>query len=193
MSSIERDLNAYLFLEFGLDLEEDESRVSESWPFELRKHADLEDGPVFEFDDDDEPFFALTGPLGFLPKAGMDVAALEQQMRGTRWIHSQNPVSLELSMPGEPSVPSGLERRRALELLGKEILPGRSAEIIEGLFLRTGQRYIGLFRAAGESEALVGGLSKRIIVPFPEASGWRRLAWGVGQWLTEIARPKPLS
>jgi hypothetical protein len=187
MSSIERDLNHYLFLEFSLDLEEDESRVSDSWPFELRKIAELEDGPLFEFDDK-EPFFAFGGNcLSFLPKAGMDIAALVQQLKGALWISSRNPVNLEMSTLGDPSVPSGLERRRALEVLGQEVLPGRSVEIIEGLFLRTEQKYLGLFRAAGESEAIVGGLSRQIVVPFPEASGWRRLAWGVGQWLKDEA------
>ena len=187
MSSIERDLNEYLFLEFGLDLEEDESRVSESWPFELRKVADLEDGPVFEFDDDHEPFFAFGGTFNFLPKAGMDLEALVVQLRGARWMSSRDPISLEMSMPGHPSVPSGLERRRALELLGQEVLGRTSVEILEGLFLRTEQKYLGLFQAASETEAVVGGLSRRIVVGFPEASGWRRLAWGVGQWLKEEA------
>lgn len=187
MSSIERDLNEYLFLEFGFDLEEDQSRVSESWPFELRKIADLEDGPLFEFDDNDEPFFAFGGTFNFLPKAGMDLAALLVQLRGGRWISSREPVDLELSMPGHSSVPSGLERRRALELLGQEVLASRQVEILEGLFLRTEQKYLGLFRVAGQSEAVVGGLSRRIVVLFPEASGWRRLAWGVGQWLKDEA------
>jgi len=187
MSPIERDLNEYLFFEFGFDLEEDESRVSESWPFELRKVADLEDGSIFEFDDD-EPFFALTvGGFRFLPKAGMDVAALVRQFMGARWIGSRNPVGLDLSVPGDCSVPSGVERRRALEVLGQEVLPERSVEIIEGLFLRTEQKYLGLFRAAGEAETIIGGLSRRIVVPFPQASGWRRLAWGVGQWLKDEA------
>ena len=39
MSSIERELNLYLFHEFGMDTEPgaDESNVSESWPFQLRR------------------------------------------------------------------------------------------------------------------------------------------------------------
>ena len=181
--SIEVDLNHYLFLEFGFDEEEDESRVSPSWPFELRKIADLEDGPIFEFEDD-EPFFALAaGPLNFLPKAGMDLAALLLQMKGSRWISSRDPISLNLSRLGDSAVPSGLERRRALELLGHSLLPGRSVEILEGLFLKTEQSYLGLFQAEGESEAIVGGLSSQVVVPFPDASGWRRLSWGVGLWL----------
>lgn len=191
MSSIEFDLNHYLYLEFGFD-EEDESRVSESWPFELRKIADLEDGPIFEFDDD-EPFFALAaGPLNFLPKAGMDLAALLLQMKGSRWIASRDPVDLEFSRPGDAAVPSGLERRRVLELMGHSLLPGRSVEILEGLWLKTEQRYLGLFQAAGESDAIVGGLPSQVVVAFPEASDWRRLAWGVGLWLTnESAATEP--
>jgi hypothetical protein len=181
--SVERDLNEYLFLEFGFDVEEDESRVSESWPFDLRKVAELPDGPIFEFDDD-EPFFALVGGgLNFVPKAGMDLADLQLQLTGGRWIGERDPIGLDLSMPDDPSVPSSLERRRALEAIGEKAALQRPVEILEGLFLRAPRRYVGLFRGGDKTGAIVGGLSHRIVVPFPEASGWRRLAWGVGRWL----------
>jgi hypothetical protein len=140
--SSERDLNEYLFFEFGFDLKEDESRISESWPFELRKIAELQDGPLFEFDDN-EPFFAFVGGgFNFLPKAGMDITALRLQIAGCRWIGSRDPVGLDVSMPGDPSVPSGLERRRALEILGQELVLGQDGEILEGLFLRAERRYL---------------------------------------------------
>ena len=35
MDALKRDVNGYLFLEFGVD--GDESRVSEDWPFALDK------------------------------------------------------------------------------------------------------------------------------------------------------------
>ena len=87
-----------------------------------------------------------------------------------------------------PSVPSGLERRDALESLGSQVVVGRPLETLVGLFLRSERRYLGLFRAAGESDAVVVGLADTISVPFPQASGWRRLAWGVGRWLEDEAR-----
>src|SRR5262245_1929775 len=105
MSSIERDLNEYLFYEFGFDDEADESRISDSWPFQLRRIALVDDAPVFEFDDDDEPYFALVaGALNFLPKAGMDVNALRLQLTGGCWIGKRDPIDLNLSRLGDPSV-----------------------------------------------------------------------------------------
>jgi hypothetical protein len=67
MGSIERELNEYLFLEFGME-EEEEALISESWPFSLRRLGEIGDKLIFEFDDDDEPFFAIGEPyLGLLP------------------------------------------------------------------------------------------------------------------------------
>jgi len=183
MSSIERELNAYLFYELGFDDETDESRVSDSWPFRLRRITTIGDDPVFEFEDDQPYFAVVTGGLNFFPKAGMEVGDLPLQFNGSRWIAARVPVSLELSMPGDPAVPSGLERRRELESLGSLVLPGRAVEILEGLFLKSEHRYVGLFQANGESEAVIGGLPRVISVPFPKAAAWRRLAWGVGRWL----------
>ena len=66
-----------------------------------------------------------------------------------------------------------------------EILPGREMEILEGLFLRTERRYLALFRAVGAADAIAVGVpsSSHIVVGFPDASAWRRLAWAVGWWL----------
>lgn len=60
MESIERDLNAYLFLEFGMEGEE--TSISETWPFSLRRLGEIGVGVIFEFIDNDEPYFAISGP-----------------------------------------------------------------------------------------------------------------------------------
>jgi hypothetical protein len=42
MGSIERELNEYLFLEFGME-EEEEALISESWPFNLCRLGEIGD------------------------------------------------------------------------------------------------------------------------------------------------------
>jgi hypothetical protein len=183
VEDLRKSLNEYLFYEFGLDLEADQSKLSDTWPFELREVGRADDLIVFEFEDD-EPYFALAGPsLNFLPKAGMTFDDLVLQHAGSRWIGVRDPVDLTMSRPGDDAVPSGLERRRALKELGERLLPGQHVEILEGLFLRTDQRYLALFRVAGAAEAIAVGIpsSSTIAVGFPEASAWRRLAWAVGR------------
>jgi len=182
MENLQKSLNDYLFYE--LDVEGDESLISETWPFNLRLIGEAPGLTVFEFDDD-EPYFALAGKsLDFMTKAGMTFEDLVLQHHGASWIADRDPVDLAMSILCEPSVPSALERRRALEALGADALSGRPAEILEGLFLRRERQYLGLFGLPGESDAFVVGLSPTPInVSFPNASVWRRLAWGVGMWL----------
>jgi hypothetical protein len=89
MGSIERELNEYLFLEFGME-EEEEALISESWPFSLRRLGEIGVRVIFEFDDADEPYFAIGGPcLDFLPKNGMTIDDLALQFVGYKWIAAQ--------------------------------------------------------------------------------------------------------
>lgn len=191
MESLKTRLNDYLFLEFGMDDEgEDESKISEEWPFVLREVGQVPEREltVFEFDDD-EPYFAIADPaLNFYPKAGMTFDDLVLSYLGSGWIRARNPVDLSMSMPGDPHVPSGLERRKALQSLGAAVLDGKEPEILEGLYLQTERRYLGLFSAPGDQTAVIGGLPdlSKPEVPFPDASSWRRLAWGVGVWLRNV-------
>lgn len=183
MESIEHELNDYLFHEFGMD-EEDEGVVSETWPFILRRLGEIGDSIIFEFDDGDDQYFAIGGPcLDVLPKRGMTFDDLTLQFAGSKWIAAQRPVTLEESRPGDDSVPSGLERRRALEELGRDATGDPGAEVMEGLFLRSGGQYLGLYRIPNESEAVVVGLNSPFRVGLSGCSAPRRLSWGVGQWL----------
>jgi hypothetical protein len=183
MGSIERELNEYLFLEFGME-EEEEALISESWPFNLCRLGEIGDKVIFEFDDDDEPFFAIGEPyLGLLPKNGMTIDDLALHFVGSDWIAAQDPVSLEESRPGDDSIPSGIERRRALEELGRHTTGDPRAEVMEGLFLRNSRQYLGLFRVPDELEAVIGGLDNPVRVGHDRCSAWRRLTWGVGQWI----------
>lgn len=184
MESIERELNAYLFLEFGMDDDEEEGSISETWPFILRRLGEIGERLIYEFDDGDEPYFAIGDPyLDVLPKGGMTIDDLAQQFVGSEWIAAQDPVSLEESRPGDDSIPSGIERRRALEELGRNATGDPGAEIMEGLFLRKSRQYLGLFLVPNELEAVIGGLDTPIRVGHDQCDAWRRLAWGVGQWI----------
>ena len=189
MDDLKTRLNGYLFLEFGV--EGDESRVSPDWPFELRLLVETPDLSVFEFHDD-QAYFALAGDsLNFLPQAGMSVDDLRLQRSGARWIGARDPIDLSEVRLGDPAVPSSRVRWRHLESLGAATLTGETVEIIEGLFLGREQQYLALFRMSGREEAVVAGLPDTlpIVVPFPEASSWRRLAWGVGMWLERQGVP----
>jgi hypothetical protein len=184
---LRRRVNEYLFHEFALDVEAEESKVSETWPFELREVGRTADLVAFEFDDD-QPYFALIGPsLNYLPRAGMTFDDLVVPHAGSRWISARDPIDLSVSKPGDDAVPSGLERRRVLGEIGAKALPGQQVEILEGLFLRTDGRYLALFKGSSAREATVVGLpdSPNVVVGFPEASAWRRLAWAVGRWIRE--------
>lgn len=160
MESLQKSLNEYLFLEFGMDDEgEDESKISEEWPFVFREVGRIPGLTVFEFDDD-EPYFAIAEPvLNCFPKAGMTFADLLLQHEGFDWLNARDPVDLEMSMPGNPRVPSGLERRKALQSLGATVLGGKEPEILVGLFLQNERRYLGLFSAPGDQTAIIGGSS----------------------------------
>jgi len=189
MSGSELSINEYLFHEFGMDEDFDESRISANWPFTLRLLGQLGERIVYEFDDD-EPFYAFTGgSLSYLPKAGMDLADLVLQFDGARWINSRGPVTLADSLLSDSSVPSGIERRRALHQLATDHLGGPVVQILEGLFLREPRQYISLAGLPGRVDATVVGLPRLITVGFTAASARRRLSWGVGKWLQSVAEP----
>ena len=182
MDALRRDINEYLYHEFGKDGEE--SDVTDTWPFTLTLVADEHELVVFEFHDD-EPYFAVASDaLDFMPQAGMTIEDLRLQHIGSMWIGSRNPVDLDTTRLGDDSVPRTLERRAAIRALGAAIVPEDRLEILEGLYLQTEARYIGLFRERDAERAFTAGLTNTpIYVAFPEASSWRRVAWAVGSWL----------
>ena len=115
MGSIERDLNDYLFREFGMEGEE--SSISETWPFNLRRIGEIGVRVIFEFDDDDEPFFAVSGPcLDFLPKNGMTIDDLALQFVGSEWM-----------------IMSGLFLRNSRRYLGLFRVPNELVAVVGGL------------------------------------------------------------
>lgn len=126
MRTLRSQLNEYLFHEFGHDGPED--RISDNWPFELREVGQTDGLIAFEFDEGGERFFAVdNGALTFLPVAGMTFDDLVLQTKGSRWIAVRDPVDLATSRPGDGEVPSGIERRNALQALG-ESYPAKESD-----------------------------------------------------------------
>src|SRR4051794_39639268 len=144
-----KDINLYLFYEFGV--EGDEDQVSEHWPFELRNVGSMEacnaKSDVYEFANDGETYYAfdLDG-LTFCPVEGLSLEQLQLQEEGSRWIGAHELVDLNTVRISDDAVPRTPERRSAiLELASRSL--GTQVEnirIVEGLFLKQGQTYLAL-------------------------------------------------
>jgi hypothetical protein len=70
-----RDINEYLFYEFGLDLADDARRVSDDWPFSLESVGSFAsprgEHRAYRFTHAGEAYYALDGPyLDFRPAGG---------------------------------------------------------------------------------------------------------------------------
>ena len=186
-----REINEYLFLEFGMDDEdEDESQVGDDWPFVLQNVGAF--GPpgrtteVYRFSDDGDEFFALAGPsLTFVPVAGMNLADLDQEERGLQWLRDQEPVDLETARLGDSRVPSGLDRQAAARKLAANIHP--DAAVLGGLFLIRRRENVVLASdplRTGEA-VLIGEHLTPMTVGLSDASWYRRLGWAIGKLLAE--------
>jgi hypothetical protein len=181
--STKRDINLYLFYEFGLADDEDEAKVSDVWPFVLHETSDP---TIYEFSDGHETYFLATrAALAFYPAAGMTITDLQVQQQGARWIGARDPIDLETSRLGIGQSPPVAARRMAIEeLIVYAFGSGRSFRIIEGLFLLREQRYIALIEDDETKQSfIIGNDTPPQSVGFPEASPWRRLAVGVGEML----------
>ena len=166
-------------MEFGVD--GDESRVSEDWPFELRKLVETSELTVFEFDED-EAYFALADDgLNFLPQAGMTVDDLMLQQAGAKWIGARDPIDLSVVRLGDPSAPSGVERLLA-QALGSATVPGEAVNILEGLFLSEPATYLALFGKSGEQEAVIAGCPTLLRSFRTLSSGIVLASAGMGRW-----------
>ncbi|BFT72098.1 hypothetical protein [Paenibacillus sp. P36] len=119
------EINEYLFYEFAYDVTFSKSDVSETWPFKFRYletfQLDHEIIRIYEFSDEGDEYFFLDGPiLTYYKKEQMTIKELYNQLVGSRWISSQDPVELNRSIIGDDSVPSVKERRNTLNLIAKD-------------------------------------------------------------------------
>lgn len=188
MPPTKRDVNEYLFHEFGFDTEPSGERtIADNWPFELAELGMVDAGGeswrVFGFAQADEEFFAVAnGAMNFLPREGMDIDALAMQLEGQCWIGDQDPVDLARTEGPESDTPPVPERVAAIEALVAELDSAASFEILDGLYLKRRKEYLAFVqdRASGRCH-IVGDRVRLRNIPFPQVSPWRRLAIGIGK------------
>jgi hypothetical protein len=185
---MKRELNEYLFLEFGVGTSEsDEEKISEDWPFvlELTFSFDLngEVTHVFSFEYDGEAYYAVHDTsLSFFPQAGLNPEAFKNQLIGSSWIGSREPIDLNTSRGDDPVVPRIPDRRQRFQQLSQDLQPDAPFKILEGLYLAVSQEHLGLIQFEGESKAhIVGDRITIRNIPYADLSPWRRLSVGIGK------------
>lgn len=187
------EINEYLYAEFGLgsDSEADAPDVRDDWPFRLNLVGTIAwpvpGTEVYEFESGGESFYAIAGaaPLNYVLAEGLTMADLALTCRGSAWISRQNPIDLNTSRIGDPTVPPLYQRRQAIALLAARALGrGDGYQVIEGLFLQTSGQYLALIQDEVVGEAMiVGSQIEPRFAPQPRLPAWRRLALAVGQML----------
>ena len=110
MTQLKKEINEYLFFEFGV--EGDESRISEEWPFILNKAGEIDGEEIFEFNSDNEAYYAIYGRrLRYLRKDGT-IDDLKIEFIGSSWIARQKPITLDESFGDHPKIPRAIDRRK---------------------------------------------------------------------------------
>jgi hypothetical protein len=188
-----KELNEYLFLEFGL--EGDLSSVSEDWPFQLSNFATIrqrgEEISVYVFASESEEYFAISPECNFYPVAGMTARDLQIQMNGSAWIGEREPITFETVFLGDVSVPSTKERDTEIRQLADKVLGNQIGyEILDGFYLRATGMYAALIKTGETAELILSDRFESRRVGFPEASPWRRLSFGIGELLSEGRLPR---
>jgi hypothetical protein len=178
--NMKRELNGYLFFEFGCEGEE--SQVSDSWPFDLKEVGLIEDEHVFEFESGGEEFFAFYGrSIRYEPKDGADLELLARQIRGAHWIGSRGPVDLDTSRGEHSVIPMIPVRRSKIEDLARALGRAGDPKILEGLFLEESREFLALVEFPGEDVVHVVGDSVQIPdIPRSPVSPWKLLSRAVG-------------
>ena len=188
--NIEKEINEYLFYEFGYDLKEEEGKISSNWPFEL-KYIDeifLNSGTIkiYKFAHDGEDYYAFNGRvLDYLPVSGIDTKYLKYQLIGQDWLRQRNPIDLTYSILCDPAIPSIKNRIRAITKLCEKV-KRQEFDILEGLFFRDNKKYLSLIQYKGEDNAYIIG--NDIIyrnIPFPNMLSSQRLAIGIGMLISK--------
>lgn len=183
-----RDINEYLFYEFGRDLDEDETAIGDDHPFELVPAGEFRDSRgemvrVFRFSDGRDEFYALANhQLDFFPAWGMSPEDLRIQDLGGEWVAAHEPVDLDTTRIGYASFPSLNERRARTEsmLTGANLDPS-VWRIRLGLFLTATSRYLALTEKEDGTAFVLGAADDPVPARFPGASPWRRLAHTLGR------------
>ncbi len=191
IKATKQKLNQFLIAEFGIDSEGGTRPATDTWPFVLMPIGRIAPGPgepdIFRFELE-EPYFVIDiGTPHCYPVAGMTLTDLSQQFAGASWLATREPIDLSTSATGLLGVPSIPERREAVtSLVTASFGNEASSKILECIYLRKEMRYYALVEMADSKTVyLIGTGIEPVEVLFPMASGWRRLALGVGRCLQD--------
>lgn len=182
--SLRREINEYLALEWGLEGRE----VADDAPFNLSHVADLVIGTravaLFTFEADGDRYFA-TGGTHFSFSAAGEMSAEDYHFQevGAAAIAQRDPVDLNTSRLGDPSVPPAVERRQAIhEMVQAAGLKPTEVTVKEGLFLVADGGAAALVETAdGSRLAIVDGETAPVDPVMHGLSSWRQLAHTVGR------------
>ena len=178
---MKRELNTYLYYEFGLDDGEGgDACIQEDWPFVLEPAGAVNEGPVFRFRDADTDYYLVTKPaLNFFPAADMTIDDVRIQRFGADWIADRHPVDLNTTATNDSITPI-IQRRSHIEQLATASLGEPPTRILESLFLQRTRQHLAIV-SCNHGDWVIGDDLVPIQVPFDGASAWRRLAWGIGR------------
>lgn len=189
------EINEYLFYEFGFDLTEDESVVSDNYPYELNHIADIKlpnkaNLTVFEFYErlENEEFFVLINDnhLSIVEKNGLNVDDLVFIEVGSSWIGENEPIDLSTTRIGDDKIPPLNERKTSIEKMIANF-GIKNFQVLEGLYLTRLEKYITLLKNNDTEEILI---IRNDFSPFkvelPNVNSKSRLlSWGIGKMLTD--------
>jgi hypothetical protein len=181
-----KEINEYLFYEFGFDLEDDESIISEDWPFKLKSLGTLDvygkTSEVFSINHLSEEYYIYdVSSLTCITFAGMSLEDIAFQEIGSSWINEQGPIDLNHCRIGDNSIPSLDVRINKIKQIAKKTFDfDTELKILEGLYLKKTKDYLSLIEH-NHRVSIIGRNFKVENVPFPKASPWRRLCFSVGK------------
>lgn len=188
MSSL-REINEYLFYEFGFDPDDAPGEPSDTWPFTLMRLGVLPSRTtVYEFLHDDDEFVVLDGAsLNFLPKQGLSMRDLELQEAGAAWVAAQEPIDINTSRLGDDAIPSVLQRKERLRQLTAAV--SDDVALLEGLYLAKSATYLALVAEPRSGRRfLVGTGIPPILCPDRRIAPWRELSIQIGEHLERDKR-----
>ncbi len=182
-----QEINEYLFYEFGKDLEEDESKISQNWPFVLKDkgsfHANEREFYVYEFSDEDDEYYVIDGEsLTYVDKSDLSLEELRLEQIGYCWIKRREPIDIDTVILGEEKIPGTTQRKNEIEMLAKEAIGGEEKfSILEGLYLKDNGSYLAIVERKSDKQAdIIGTEIKAEPAPCSKASAYRRLAIAIG-------------
>jgi hypothetical protein len=194
---MKKELNEYLFCEFGFDIsEENKCHVSDNWPFELKDVGSIELPNetvfIFLFSYNDISYYASYEQTSFgvrlttFAQEGIDFLNLKRLYLGNRWIGKQESVNLDMVILDNPEIPSTKERREYIARSTKEILGKSPSKILECLYFKKNKEYLALVQFENENNTHIVGDKIRVRnIPLGGISPWKTLSIGIGKLIED--------